>query len=211
MTQCSSEVTFENIGPQVTDFPASHRLNEICLMTETSFAGKLLDSFMVVVVYPAAASSSAKIAFIAIDHHTKTGSSIVIYGAQTFSAPQAADLVNNRNRLIVKESNLRIGRFSVIVHADPPANTTTTRQTAAFRKANERTRAVIGATASVWVGLPSVTSMLPPICSVHRRGLDAVWSSAPLAPTDADSTELRATSVASTPSSECFDPSILDS
>ena len=84
---------------------------------------ELLDFFVVVVIRPSAASTSAKISSLAIDHHAEIGSSIMVSCAQPFSASQATNFINHRNRLIVKVSNLRVSRLPVIVHAKASTNT----------------------------------------------------------------------------------------
>ena len=75
----------ENIGYEVTDFSAAHRLDEVGLMSDATIAGELLDLFMVVVVRPAATSTTTKIAMLTLHHHAKVSPSEVVSGPQAFS------------------------------------------------------------------------------------------------------------------------------
>ncbi|MBA7710731.1 hypothetical protein ES703_119677 [subsurface metagenome] len=77
---------------------------------------------MVVVVRPAATSTTAKIAMLTLHHHAKVSPPEVVSGPQAFSPSQAANFINNRHRLIVKKSYLRVRRLPVIVQAEPPTN-----------------------------------------------------------------------------------------
>lgn len=115
MNHAGGNIPFQNIGFQVADPAAAHRILKIPHVS--AGAGELLDFLAVIVVSPASASPAGEINMLALNHHTEINAAIAIYPARgnplidinflTFGPGQGADFINDGKSVIGTVLNLK--------------------------------------------------------------------------------------------------------
>ena len=104
-----------DVSVEVGHLAAAHRADEIGLMVLRALLGKLFDLFAVLVKDRSPFSATGVITMFALNHDSDADAVQAVHRPIALLAGQIMQLKNDRRRLIVKNGNLGIRCFGIII------------------------------------------------------------------------------------------------